>query len=136
MYTILILIMVYGGNHSLNNILNQQQYTFVMRPHMINFIMLLTYGGVGLVLGGETLFAEIKKQGKWKLNIPKVIFFGLPSIFFSFSLDIFVIFNGFTGISILDKLIMALYSDRICIAIAQLVFGYTLATCLYKEIKE
>lgn len=135
-YAILIFIIAYVGNNSLNNILNEQQHTFVFRPHLINFVMLLTYGGVGVVLGVETLFAEIKKQGKWKFNIPKLIFFGLPSVVFSFILDFYIFANGFSNFPILGDLIMALYSDRICVAIAQLILGYTLITCLYKEIEE
>jgi len=38
---------------------------------------------IGLLLGGEYLFSEMKKEGKWKLNLPKIILLALPALYFS-----------------------------------------------------
>ncbi|MEQ3338785.1 hypothetical protein [Clostridium butyricum] len=57
-----------------------------MLPYMIwsgiAFVIL------GVLLGLDKILVEREKIGKWKVNIPKVLFLGIPSLYFSISMFI------------------------------------------------
>lgn len=61
---ILILVMVFWGHYVFESIRKNVQETYNVNPYFQNIIMLIFYGGIGLILGLEHLIQEIKKQGK------------------------------------------------------------------------
>lgn len=86
---------------------------------------------IGLVLGLDQIVRNISKEGKWKINIPKLILMSLPSLFFatllliaSFGLPIFTV-------SPLENFFKSGYIT-ILASIFQIVFGYSLVTSFYK----
>jgi len=74
--------------------------------------------GIGIILGLDHFFNERKKEGVWKINLPKMILFGLPSLYFSFSAFV-------TG-----KLLIVSATNM---ALFQLILGFTIITSFYKQ---
>lgn len=52
-------------------------------PFLILVGSTLIFIVVGLLLGLERLIVETRKEGKWGINLPKIIFLGIPSLYFS-----------------------------------------------------
>lgn len=48
-----------------------------------SFINLVTYGGVGAILGIDNLIKENSKEGKWRFDFKKLIIVGLPAFVLS-----------------------------------------------------
>lgn len=59
------------------------RFIAVMKIQLFNFIMIILYGGLGFILGLEYLENEEKKTGTWKINLPKIVLMGTPSLYFS-----------------------------------------------------
>lgn len=87
---------------------------------------------IGMVLGLEHLIREIKKEGTWKINLPKLILVGLPSLYCSLT---FVFF--FSGIGFLQNIIayplfyFLRYSSNY-VPLFELILGYVVITSFYK----
>lgn len=47
------------------------------------FILSFLYVPIGLCLGLPQLLTEWKKKGKWNVNVTKLIFLGIPALYFS-----------------------------------------------------
>ncbi|WP_077215209.1 hypothetical protein [Bacillus dakarensis] len=59
-----------------------QQDTYKLVPWSI--YATLTYIPIGIYLGLPKLLKEKKKAGKWKINFQKLLFIGLPILYFVF----------------------------------------------------
>ena len=92
---------------------------------MILFVVL------GLLLGLEKFLYEMKKEGKWKINLPKLILLGVPSLYFS--LGIFVLCIPITPIrqTLSYPIFYLLKYDNI-ISIFQVILGYIIITSFIK----
>lgn len=55
---------------------------------------------LGLVLGIEHLIRETRKAGKWRINLPKLLLIGFPSLYCSLSLVFF-----YSGVDFLQNII-------------------------------
>lgn len=85
--------------------------------------------GIGVVLGLEYFTRQMKKIGSWKINISKLVFMALPSLYLSISM--FIYFAKVPVLSIpLEFLFQTSYID--VTSIFQLIFGYSLVTSFYK----
>ncbi|MBH1939735.1 hypothetical protein I5677_02355 [Mobilitalea sibirica] len=90
---------------------------------------------LGLLLGIETLLKEVKREGKWNINLPKLILMGIPLFYFSFSY-----LFGYINIPFVQNVIaypafkLVLFENNL-ITILQLILGYVIITSLYKEEK-
>ncbi len=96
--------------------------TLITIPFIFNLM-------IGLFFGIEHFLVEIKKAGKWKISLPKLILVGLPSLFFSLTNHIACINNTFVHNTLLR--ITALGINFI--PLFQIVLGYVFITCLYKR---
>jgi hypothetical protein len=89
--------------------------------------------GIGLLLGVEHLINERKKDGTWKINLPKIVSMGAPLLFLhmyllGYSSNQFVhkIFElDFIGTLLLSAINFA--------PILQLILGYVIVTSFYKR---
>jgi len=98
---------------------------------------------IGLLLGGEYLFREIKKEGKWKLNLPKIIILGLPALYFSLADMIHIpihlleaVYNSPFGVIFDPWMAIGLnrsYAEYI--TLIQVILGYVIITSFYKGSK-
>ena len=107
----------------------QGKKTFVILPFEIWSTIIYSVGGV--LLGLEKFISEVKKKGSWKVNWPKVIFLGIPSIYLA--LGIFIGYLPYSIRGILWHPFSLLYFSEIdLIPIFQLAFGYILITSFNK----
>lgn len=63
--------------------LNYQYYHLIISLFLFLLVKTILFIIVGVLIGLESLILEKRKEGKWKVNLPKVIFLGLPSLYFS-----------------------------------------------------
>ncbi|SEW30417.1 hypothetical protein [[Clostridium] fimetarium] len=95
---------------------------------------------IGFLLGGENLFIEIKKQGKWKINLPKVILLGLPALYISLAALGYIpihwlatIYNSPIGVIFHPWTVICM---NICyaeyITLIEVILGYVIITSFYK----
>lgn len=82
---------------------------------------------IGLILGFEYIINEYKKEGSWNINLPKLIFLVIPSLYFSTSY-FFYEFNQ----SLAYPIFLFMKNSFGFIYISQLIFGFSIITSFYK----
>lgn len=117
-YLILIVTLYITGTLLLDSHYNKAGITFMYNYWLITLIRIIFYGGIGAVLGLDRFLIELKREGKWKFDIPRLIILGIPSLIFSIPyITILVpISNSFSNI----------------FTISSIILGYTLISSPYK----
>ena len=82
-YLIIIVALYITGTLLLDMHYNRAAITFVYNYWLITLIRIIFYGGIGAVLGLDGFLIELKREGKWKFDIPRLIILGIPSLIFS-----------------------------------------------------
>ena len=82
-YLIIIVALYITGTLLLDMHYNRAAITFVYNYWLITLIRIIFYGGIGAVLGLDGFIIELKREGKWKFDIPRLIILGIPSLIFS-----------------------------------------------------
>lgn len=87
---------------------------------------------IGLIVGlCDRLISEQKKGGKWRININKLVFLGIPLTLYSLS---YLIYYGDLNVYVISKLLRPIiYSGPELVAAVQSILGYVLITSFYKE---
>jgi len=137
-YMLLILIMLFWGLHVATDIVNKSSSTSGYKePHFYYFIVILFKMVIGLLLGLEHLVCEIRKKGKWKINLPKIVLMGIPSLYFSFFFAMYPLGKPVSPNNILLPLIKVMQypSSDTMLTILQLIFGYIIITSFYRNNK-
>ncbi|MDR3595552.1 hypothetical protein [Clostridium sp.] len=129
-YAVVLVCYMIFSDKILENIIKQSQRTFDMLPYMIwssiAFVIL------GVLLGLDKILVERKKVGKWKVNLPKVLFLGIPSLYFSISMFIFLCPIDFIRQILSYPISGLLKSDMNFIKAFQVVLGFTISTSFIK----
>ena len=87
---------------------------------------------IGLILGLDHLLSELRKEGMWKINLPKLILVGLPSLYFSVT-NIWVLCNGqFLREIISYPLHYFFRYGSSYISLFQVILGYVVITSFFK----
>lgn len=130
MYILLLCLLIFSKEYLLNRIEYNFYRSFGAGGSMWLIIILpLIYNVViGLILGFEQLINERRKVGSWKINLPKVLLIGIPSLFFSLTYQIALINNSFVQ----NKILVYARLGTNFIPIFQIILGYVAITCLYK----
>ncbi|MTI81244.1 MAG: hypothetical protein FH758_10235 [Firmicutes bacterium] len=133
-YTVLIIILVLSKEYVATQLKADFNETFRINLYFLTIAMFINVG-IGLILGLEHLISEVKKDGTWKINLPKITIMGLPSLYFSLTY-----FLGFSNNQFLQKVFLVdpILSTLIkygtnFILIFQLIFGYVVITSFYKH---
>lgn len=84
------------------------------------------------MLGLDKILVERKKVGKWKVNLPKVLFLGIPSLYFSISMFISLCPIDFIRQILSYPISGLLKSDMNFIKAFQVVLGFTISTSFIK----
>lgn len=92
---------------------------------LFNIGAMLLNAIVGALLGLEVIISEFKKEGSWRINVPKLTLVGLPSFLIGFFP--FILFSEFDFIS---RISTPLFNNS---GIFQLIFGFIVATSFYKS---
>ena len=127
-FAVILFLLVIGGKMTANyynDLVDFNELSFI-RQTLIN---LLSYGGVGIVLGMESLIKENRKDGKWRFNYKKMIVIGIPALVLSlpmiWGIIIIICLNG----KVNDN-VMTIYNFM---TIFNVIFGYILITSIYRE---
>ena len=94
----------------------------------IVIIQFIVYSFAGMIFGFEKIMSEMKKSGHWKINLPRIIFIGLPSFLMGM---IFVLYVS--SLIRLQILTLSFVDSRLFISFMQMFFGYILVTSFYKS---
>jgi hypothetical protein len=87
---------------------------------------------IGVLLGMENFIRELRKKGKWKVNLTKLILTGLPSLYFSLSNFLMYYNNTVLHSTIAYPLARFLWFGTGYVVLFQLILGYILITSFYK----
>lgn len=134
MYIILICLLVF-----LREYVGMAFKDYFGREFRTNFflalLMLLISAGLGSLLGLEYLTGEMKKEGRWRVNLSKLTFVGLPSLYVSLT-SVLMSINNQTLLNIIFYPLMPLFRfGSGFVTIFQLILGYILITSFYKQQK-
>ncbi|MCY6485431.1 hypothetical protein OW763_13940 [Clostridium aestuarii] len=130
-FIFLILVIVFGGQYILEGIRKNAQATYII-PWYLSVIMIIFYVSIGLLMGLEHLICEIKKEGTWAINLPKIVLMGLPSLYFSLTVFICYSNNQFVR-NVWAYPIGILIKNTTIISVFQLILGYSIITSFYKH---
>ncbi len=83
---------------------------------------------IGLLLGLEYLLGELRKKGIWKINFPKLILVGLPSLYFSLTNICFLSGSQFLRDIIAYPLHYLMRYGLGYVSLFQMVLGYVIIT--------
>ncbi|MDP4144952.1 MAG: hypothetical protein Q8936_10805 [Bacillota bacterium] len=130
-YAVLILGYIIVANKILAYQYNLMKNSFDLLPFIIWSIIL--YAVLGVLFGLEKLICEIRKDGSWKINLPKLIFLGIPSFLISLS----ILLLHYPPITFIQQAffypIKYLSGESTnFISIVQVAFGYILCTSFFK----
>ena len=114
-------------------LLSASYYRFAFSEMVYYIVISLLLGlCIGLFLGLEHLIRELKKEGMWKINLPKLILVGLPSLYFALSNIWLLSGNQFTREVIAYPLHYLLKYGLGYVSLFQIILGYVLITSFYK----
>lgn len=114
--------------------LNQiQQRTFRINP--VSFLIpLLINSLIGIIMGFGTFMRDMKRNGRIRINLSKIVFLALPSAYLSFTL--LAIYSG-SRIMIETVYYLAyklfVNNSGYSMTIFQILLGYSLITSFYRE---
>ena len=134
-YTFIIIAFMYLGEYVFIYIKKLREVTFNSSVYQYDLIIFIFYAAIGFLIGLEYFLKEKRKEGRWKINVPKLILMGLPSLYFSLYAFIFY-FSVPSVVNILIQPIVFFLNNITFMAIFQLLFGYVIITSLYKELEE
>lgn len=97
-------------------------------------MMFLFYLCIGILLGLEHLLYETKKDGVWKINIPKLIVVAIPSLYFSLAFFLYYNSNQFVqNILAYPAGILMRGGDYLTsVSAFQILLGYSIISSFYK----
>lgn len=134
-YLLLIIATVY-----LKGLADIAFQTDISKTYKINYVLLtvitLLAVVVGVVLGLDHLMNEIKKEGKWKISLPKIILLIIPSLYASSIYYLAAINIKFVQIVLIYPVFKFFGSSTTFILIFQIVLGYSIITAFYKGDKK
>lgn len=134
-YIVLIFVMIYLRDYvgGLNAAYFKREFRINFYLMTINLLILII---IGLLLGVEHFISETRKDGVWKINFPKIILLGLPSVYFSLTNFLIYINNEFLRNIIAFPLMKLLMHGSGYVSLFQLILGYVIITSFYKCNKE
>jgi hypothetical protein len=120
---LLIILLFVIGSKLLSNHIEESKLTFHRNLQFIKLIYIISFGFIGILLGLDNLLLKLRSDGKFKLNIPKLIFWGVPLI-------IVMLVDTNIWIKLIPEIDM--FSNYILV-ISSLILGYTLISSIEKH---
>lgn len=136
LYTLLFFTLIYLDGYILRQRTMYQKETFEIGFIYLAISMIIKIA-IGFALSLDHIVDERKKEGAWKVNLPKIILMVLPALYFSLSYFAMYRFNENPIYKILTSpMFFFVKNDSSFIFVSQLILGYLLATSFYKQTKE
>ncbi|RJX28280.1 MAG: hypothetical protein C4554_02630 [Dethiobacter sp.] len=126
-YALVLFGFLLTSQHVIKGFRNMAAMTYNTYP--LIYVTIFSAMLMGALIGLETLLREAGKRGKWKVNAEKLLFLGLPSLYFTF--------KSFIPLPVFLRASTPPFLPQInpeTISIAAIVFGYALSTSFYKKI--
>ncbi|OAA90026.1 hypothetical protein [Clostridium ljungdahlii] len=130
-YAFIIIAFMYLAGYA-SIYLKKLQEAFRTNIYQYGLITFILYAVIGFLIGLEYFLNEKDKNGTWKVNLPKLILIGLPSLYFSSYVFIFYCPVSFIRNVLIQPIEFFLRVNTNLISIFQLLFGYVVITSLYK----
>lgn len=128
-YTLTIIAIMCLGQYVLVYLKRLRESSFNPYVYEINLITFIFCAVIGFTIGLEYFLNEKKKEGRWSINLPKLLLMGLPSLYFSLYAFIF-----YAQVPFISRPIEFFISGNMTLTpIFQLLFGYVVITSLYKK---
>lgn len=138
----LIYILLFIGLIYLDGYVVKQQTIYQSKQFELNFsyfiMSMIIKICIGSFLGLEYIIKEMRREGAWKINFPKLILMVLPSLYFSICYIFIYVYNSnlfIHRILFYPSFIFMKFSSGF-IYIFQLMLGYFLVTSFYKQDKD
>lgn len=80
---------------------------------------------IGILIGLEHFVIQYRRQGKWSVNITRLIILGIPSAIFAFYIAL--------ASTIVIPIPSFIYNGYLFSAVSALILGYTIVTSFYKS---
>ncbi|MCB8815906.1 hypothetical protein [Desulfosporosinus shakirovi] len=80
---------------------------------------------IGILIGLEHFVIQYRSQGKWSVNIARLIILGIPSAIFAFYIPL-----AFTFVIPIPSFI---YNGNLFSTVSALILGYSIVTSFYKN---
>lgn len=125
---LLIITLLFFGVSVADHYVTAYQTNNMGENKNIVIFQFIVYSFAGMIFGFEKIMSEMKKSGHWKINLPRIIFIGLPS----FLMGMIFVLYVFTSIR-LQILTLSFVDSRLFISFMQMFFGYILVTSFYKS---
>lgn len=133
----LVYILLFFGLIYLDRYIARQQFIYqseTFDPGVVYFVMsMIIKIFIGVLLGLEYIVDEMKKVGRWKISLSKIILMVVPSLYFSIPLFFYLIPNEFWMNLFMKPALIFSQGDLGFTSTFQILFGYFLMTSFYKE---
>jgi len=129
-YAVILLCYIIFSDKMLVYVNKQSQITYDALPFMLWSIVIFVV--LGLLLGLERFLLEARKQGNWKVNLPKILFLGIPSLYFSIGVFIYYCPIDFIRQTLAYPISLFLKSNMNFVSIFQMILGFTISTSFIK----
>lgn len=134
-YIVIIFVLMYLKAYITSLLIEEEQRTFKIFPYHF-LIPLIFNAAIGVVLGLDHFFKELKTNETWKINLPQLVFMGLPSLYFSISIILAFSSDELSrSILFFPARILIFRDNATFITIFQLILGYAIISCFYKQRK-
>ncbi len=124
MITLLICVGIVYDNFNKDKNMNFSVYLYYTTFAVFSFV-------IGCLLGIDEFLRKVRTTGKWKLDIPRLLILGIPSLiisifFYLYYLDISWLYKI---TNFLIKYLQSIYVQTF----SQVIFGYVFITSFYKS---
>lgn len=132
LYTAILISYITISNKMLIFLNEQRARTYDIFPLMIwsTIIFIL----LGALIGLEKFMLEVRKEGLWKVNLPKIILLGIPSLYFAFGLALYYLPIKFVQQFFVYPIQFFLQGNFNFLSVFQMIFGYVIITSFIKVV--
>lgn len=134
-YLVFLIMLVLIRLHFMKLAKAYSNETFRINYYFLSAVI-LTNISLGILLGVEHLINEMKAKGIWKINLPRLILLGAPSLYLSIANVAIYSQSTLVQYIFTYPLRIFLIYDTSILYIFQLIFGYIIITSFYKRVRK
>lgn len=129
-YGLVLLIYIFISDKLLIMLDNIANSTYNSMP--LNIVSMFIFIILGMLIGINHLFSEVKKQGIWKINLAQLILIAVLPLYFVLSCIILLLKIDLLTFLVSKQLMGYILRSSIIGIILEILLGYALISSLYK----